>query len=294
MRQYRVTPAQDDETTATSNTLRAAGTGVPDAPYLWAWVVGQTQIRLQWSRGSGANPPVLDHKIEVCAEPAVGDCDDNDTDDDDWTDLVTDHPQSPSPHSNRYTHTGLSAGNTRHYRVSSRNNDGRGALSLIKSGTTQSMLASADCVGATWSAYMTVGEFGLHNDKGYRANGDAGGGDDDGALTNYSFTLGQVTYEVKQLWYGPSVFSPTQRLGWVYFPPSYHLALDKFPDEGKLQDLTLYVGGLALRLDTAPLHHAGVWRGIPVGRAADTEPGPRRSADLDVRKDLQLPGGRHG
>ena len=32
VRQYRVTPAQDDETTATSNTLRAAGTGVPEAP----------------------------------------------------------------------------------------------------------------------------------------------------------------------------------------------------------------------------------------------------------------------
>ena len=138
VRQYRVTPAQDDETTATSNTLRAASTGVPDAPYLWVWVVGQTQIRLQWSRGSGANPPVLDHKIEVCAETDVLDCDDDDTDDDDWTDLVTDHPQSPSPHSNRYTHTGLSAGNTRHYRVSSRNNDGRGAPSLIKSATTQS------------------------------------------------------------------------------------------------------------------------------------------------------------
>ena len=29
------------------------------------------------------------------------------------------------------------------------------------------------------------------------------------------------------------------------------MALSKYPDVGKLQDLTLYVGGLALRLDTA-------------------------------------------
>ena len=50
VRQYRVTPVQDDETTATSNTLRAAGTGVPEAPHLWAWVEGQTQVRLQWNR----------------------------------------------------------------------------------------------------------------------------------------------------------------------------------------------------------------------------------------------------
>ena len=113
------------------------------------------------------------------------------------------------------------------------------------------MPTSADCTGATWSAYMTVGEFGLHNDKGYRARGEAGGGDDEGLLTNYSFTLGQVTYEINQLWYSPSVFSPTQRLGWIYFPPSYHLALSKFPDEGKLEDLTLYIGGVALPLSGA-------------------------------------------
>ena len=251
MRQYRVTPVQDDETTATSNTLRAAGTGVPEAPHLWAWVEGQTQVRLQWNRGSSANPPVEDHKIEVCAEADVLDCDDDDNDDDDWTVLVEVHRQAPEPRSNSYTHGGLVARSTRHYRVSSRNSLGHGAASLIKSATTQFMPTSADCTGARWSAYMTVAEWGLHDDKGYRAHGEAGGGDDEGLLTNYSFTLGRVTYEVNQLWYSPSVFSPTQRLGWIYFPPSYHLALSKFPDEGKLEDLTLYIGGIALPLSGA-------------------------------------------
>ena len=251
VRQYRVTPVQDDETTATSNTLRAAGTGVPEAPHLWAWVEGQTQVRLQWNRGSSANPPVEDHKIEVCAEADVLDCDDDDNDDDDWTVLVEVHRQAPEPRSNSYTHGGLVARSTRHYRVSSRNSLGHGAASLIKSATTQFMPTSADCTGARWSAYMTVAEWGLHDDKGYRAHGEAGGGDDEGLLTNYSFTLGRVTYEVNQLWYSPSVFSPTQRLGWIYFPPSYHLALSKFPDEGKLEDLTLYIGGIALPLSGA-------------------------------------------
>ena len=251
VRQYRVTPAQDDETTATSNTLRAAGTGVPEAPHLWAWVEGQTQVRLQWSRGSGASPAVEDHRIEVCDDDDVLDCDDDDNDDDDWTVLVEVHPQAPEPRSNSYTHGGLVAGSTHHYRVSARNSLGHGAASQIKSATTQSMPTSADCTGATWEADMTVAEWGLYDDKGYRAHGEAGGGDDEGLLTNYSFTLGRVTYEVNQLWYSPSVFSPTQRRGWIYFPPSYHLALSKFPDEGKLEDLTLYIGGIALPLSGA-------------------------------------------
>ena len=251
VRQYRVTPAQDDVTAETSNTLRAAGTGVPPAPWLWAWVEGQTRIRLQWSRGNGTNPQVDDHRIEVCAEADVLHCDDDDNDDEDWTVLVERHPQSPSTRSNSYTHGGLVAGSTRHYRVSSRNSLGHGAASQIKSATTQSMPTSADCTGATWSAYMTVAEWGLNDDKGYRAHGEAGGGDDEGALTNYSFALGQVTYEINQLYYGSSLFSPTQRLGWIYFPPSYHLALSKFPDEGKLEDLTLYIGGVALPLSGA-------------------------------------------
>ena len=267
IRQYRVTPAQDDVTAETSNTLRAAATGVPGAPYLWAWVAGQTQIRLQWSRGSNANPPVEDHKIEVCAEADVLDCDDDDTDDDDWTVLVERHPQASGYASNRYSHTGLAAGSTRHYRVSSRNSFGHGDPSEVKSGTTRSMPTSADCRGATWEATMTVDSFGLHDDQGYRARGKVGGGDDEGALTNYTFIIGDVTYEVNQLWFGPSVFTPTQRLGWIYHPPSYHFALSKFPGDAmqcrrpadestseggcKLDDLTLYVGGLALRMSTA-------------------------------------------
>ena len=105
---------------------------VPSAPHLWPFVEGQTRIRLQWNRGSDE---VIDHKIEVCAELAAGDCDETD-----WTVLVANHPQEPSStRSNIYKHEGLPAGSTRHYRVSSRNSDGLGPTSRVWSATTNSM-----------------------------------------------------------------------------------------------------------------------------------------------------------
>ena len=251
-------------------------------------------------------PPVEDHEIEVCAEADVLDCDDDDTDDDDWTVLVERHPQASGYEKQPLLPTtGLAAGSTRHYRVSSRNSFGHGDPSEVKSGTTRSMPTSADCRGATWEATMTVDSFGLHDDQGYRARGKVGGGDDEGALTNYTFMIGDVTYEVNQLWYGPSVFTPTQRLGWVYHPPSYHFALSKFPGDAmqcrrpadestseggcKLDDLTLYVGGLALPMSTAGYSHSGVWRSLPVEHGAGNRSGATPAADLDVRGDLQLP-----
>ena len=191
---------------------------------------------------------MIDHKIEVCEELDINDCSD---DDEDWTILVADHPQeASSTRSNVYNHDGLAAGSTRHYRVSSRNADGPGP-SRVASGTTMSMPTSADCTGARWSAYMTVGSVGLYNDQGYKAAGPPGGLDDIGALTNYSFSLGVVSYTVNELWYSHPLITPTRKLGRVYFPSSYHLALSKRPDQGKLEDLTLHVGGTALPLSEA-------------------------------------------
>ena len=170
VRQYRVTPAQDDGTTATSNSLRAAGSGTPPAPHLWAWVEGQTRIRLQWSRGNGTNPPVINHQIQVCEERDADDCTNA------WTVLVDEHEQPPSPRSNAYTHTGLTHGSTRHYRVASRNANGLGEFSRVRSATTESRPTSMQCEGAFWSAYVTVATFGAYRYQGYRGYGD-------GALT---------------------------------------------------------------------------------------------------------------
>ena len=264
VRQYRVTPAQDDETTATSNTLRAAGTGVPEAPHLWAWVEGQTQVRLQWSRGSSANPPVEDHWIEVCDDDDLLDCDD-----DDWTDLVERHPQAPSTRSNSYTHGGLVAGSTHHYRVSARNSLGHGAASQIKSATTQSMPTSADCTGATWEAYMTVAEWGLHDDKGYRAHGEAGGGDDEGLLTNYSFVLGQVTYEVR-----PALVQPVGLFAYAtarldLLSPIVPLGSFQVSRRGQAGGLDAVHRRRRIAAVRCRLQHADVWRILQVEHRAD-------------------------
>ena len=236
IRQFRATPEQDAGTTTTSNSLRAAST-TPRAPYLWAWVQGQTRVRLQWSRGSGAD--VSSHQLQVCEQAEADHCAD-----DDWTVLVAEHPQPQPLRSVAYTHTGLTAGSTRHYRVASRNANGLGEFSRVRSATTESMPAATECATAVWSAYVTVATFGLYNDQGYRSYGN-------GALTDNDFSIGDTTYTVNQLWYSHDHTTPSRGNRW-YFPASYHFALSHYPEpDGKIEDLTLYVGEEALSLSSA-------------------------------------------
>ena len=227
----------------------------PGRVWLFAFVDGQTRIDLQWSRNRNADPSVLDHKIEACKETAGNDC--HDADDTDWTTLVAAHPQEQSTrHNNRYTHSGLSEGETWHYRVWSRNDDGyvtaddRGEATA----TTASMPMHMDesdnptCDGARWKAYMTVGTFGAYDDQGYRNYGD-------GALDNQSFMLGDTNYTVTQIYYGHERTNSPTRLGRWYFPASYHFAVTEYPfDPGKLEDLTLYVGDMMLPLSSYGSH----------------------------------------
>ncbi len=227
----------------------------PGRVWLFAFVDGQTRIDLQWSRNRNADPPVQDHKIEACKETADNDC--RDADDTDWATLVAAHPQETSTrHSNKYTHTGLSEGETWHYRVWSRNDDGyvtaddRGEATA----TTASMPMHMDesdnptCDGARWKAYMTVGTFGAYNDQGYRNYGD-------GALDNQSFMLGDTNYTVTQIYYDHERTNYPTRQGRWYFPASYHFAVTEYPfDPGKLEDLTLYVGDMMLPLSSYGSH----------------------------------------
>ena len=245
VRQYRVTPARDDVTAETSNTLRAAGTGVPPAPWLWPFVEGQTRIRLQWNRG---NNTVINHQLEVCSEADALDCEEAD----DWTVLVEDHPQSPSPNGNAYTHTGLVPSSTRHYRVASRNANGLGDYSRVRSATTESRPTSMQCEGAFWSAYVTVATFGAYNDQGYRSYGSGAlTKDAAGTVPDDGFSLGATTYMVNQLYYSHDHTMPTQ-VGRYYFPAAYHFALSHYPaPDDKIKDLTLYVGEMALPLSSA-------------------------------------------
>ena len=242
----------------------------PGEVHLFAFVEGQTRIRLQWSRNSGANPRVIDHKIEACQETATDDCQDADSD---WTTLVADHPQAPSPRSNAYTHTGLTAGETWHYRVWSRNSEGyvtetnRGEATATTASMPMHMDESDDptCDGARWKGYVTVATFGANGDQGYRSYGN-------GALDFQSFMLGDTNYTVRQLYYGHEQTNyPTWRGGRWYFPASYHFAVTEFPfDPGKLEDLTLYVGDMRLPLSAASHSRQGFgesyrwgWSGRP-------------------------------
>ena len=255
--QSRATPAQDDAATTTSNRLRAAGT-TPSAPYLWAWVEGQTRVRLQWNRGRDGS--VTSHQIQVCEEAEADACEA-----DDWTVLVAEHPQPPSPRGVAYTHAGLTAGSTRHYRVASRNANGLGEFSRVRSATTEPMPAATECATAVWSAYVTVATFGAYDDQGYRSfNGVVS----DGALTDDEFSLGDTTYTVNQLWYSHDNTTPSES-GRYYFPASYHFALSHYPEpDDKIEDLTLYVGETALPLSSASHTLQGFGEAFRWGKAS--------------------------
>ena len=113
----------------------------PGAPgNLTATGNGQTRIDLSWSApSSDGGARVTAYRIEVSTNRSS------------WSDLVSNTGSSATS----YTHSGLTAGSTRHYRVSAINVAGTGPKSGIANGTT----ASADAPGAPRD--LTVAQFGL-------------------------------------------------------------------------------------------------------------------------------------
>ena len=99
----------------------AASPGAPTG--LTAAANGQTQIDLSWNGPSDdGGAAVTGYRIEVSADRTA------------WSDLVGDSGSTSTTHS----HTGLTAGSTRHYRVSAINSAGAGSASAIATGTTAS------------------------------------------------------------------------------------------------------------------------------------------------------------
>ena len=99
----------------------AATPGAPTG--LSATANGQTQIDLSWSGPSDdGGAAVTGYRIEVSADRMA------------WSDLVGDSGSTSTTHS----HTGLTAGSTRHYRVSAINSAGAGSASAIATGATAS------------------------------------------------------------------------------------------------------------------------------------------------------------
>ena len=82
---------------------------------------GSTQIDLGWDAPDPGTAAITGYRIEVWADAVTG-----------WTDLVANTGNADTT----YAHTGLSAGDTRHYRVSAINTNGTSVPSDERSATT--------------------------------------------------------------------------------------------------------------------------------------------------------------
>ena len=123
-RHYRVSAINTNGTGDPSNVANATtDASVPGAPTgLTATASGATAINLSWSApGSTGGSAITGYKIEVSANGTSG-----------WTDLVA----NTSNTTTTYAHTGLTAGDTRHYRVSAINTNGTGDPSNVANATT--------------------------------------------------------------------------------------------------------------------------------------------------------------
>ena len=107
-------------TTANATTAAATAPGAPTG--LTATADGQTIINLSWTAPSdNGGAAITGYQIEVSPNGT-----------DTWTNLVANTTATATT----YEHTGLSAGETRHYRVRAINSVGPGAVSATRSATT--------------------------------------------------------------------------------------------------------------------------------------------------------------
>ena len=121
--QMRATNAEGDGDWSVAGTGRTTATSAPGAPTgLTATASGTTAINLSWSApGSTGGSAITGYKIEVSSNGGSS-----------WTNLVA----NTSNTTTTYAHTGLTAGATRHYRVSAINTNGTGTASNVANATT--------------------------------------------------------------------------------------------------------------------------------------------------------------
>ena len=120
--QVRATNAEGDGAWSFPGTGRT-GASVPGAPTsLSATASGSTQIDLSWTApGSDGGSSITGYKIEVSSDGGAN-----------WTV----HVATTGNPATTYSHIGLAAGTTRHYRVSAINANGAGAASNTDNATT--------------------------------------------------------------------------------------------------------------------------------------------------------------
>ncbi len=159
-RHYRVSAINSVGTGAASN-VASATTSTPTATRpaaptgLTATAAGQTNINLRWTAPTNTGgAAITGYQIEVSPNGTSN-----------WTNLQA-NTGSPAT---SYSHTGLSAGTTRHYRVSAINSVGTGAASNVDDATTDAatrpaaptgLTATADgqtTINLSWTAPTTTG-----------------------------------------------------------------------------------------------------------------------------------------
>ena len=108
-------------TTATDSATVGTTATAPGAPTGLTATASGTTINLSWTApASNGGSPITGYKIEVSSDGGSS-----------WTDLVADSTSTATT----YPHTGLTAGATRHYRVSAINTAGTGGYSGTDSAT---------------------------------------------------------------------------------------------------------------------------------------------------------------
>ncbi len=182
------TTGEDGVPAVTNDSTAVAAPGAPTA--LTATAFGATAIDLAWTApGNDGGSAITGYKIEVSTDGSTGS----------WSDRVADTESTNTD----YRHSGLSGGDTRHYRVSAINAEGTSPASAPDSATTGT--AAHHAVPApihgtvVWSATMTVEALTNTTFIGYRSS------KDDipfGALTPTTFDRGDgTTVTVDALYY---------------------------------------------------------------------------------------------
>ena len=125
-RHYRVSAVNRAGTGSLSRVVVATtDADVPGAPTgLAAGANGASRIDLRWTAPNNTGgAPIIAYRIEVSEDAGRS-----------WSDLVSRTPSARTT----YSHTGLPAGSTRHYRVSAINRIGTGESSRVAQATTES------------------------------------------------------------------------------------------------------------------------------------------------------------
>ena len=169
--QVRATNAEGDGDWSVAGTGRTTATSAPGAPTgLTATASGTTAINLSWSApGSTGGSAITGYKIEVSSNGGSS-----------WTNLVA----NTSNTTTTYAHTGLTAGTTRHYRVSAINANGTGDPSNVANATTGAtapgaptgLTATANgttAINLSWSAPGSTGGSAI---TGYKIEVSSNGG----------------------------------------------------------------------------------------------------------------------